>query len=849
MGRRMIIGGTGEHKNTKTQGTVLCVASSFTKCLDALPENTSEAKDGIQVVQSTYSADDKAQKWYFYEADSVTDGEFIKSTAEYTPDKNYIFKTFDAFGNVTQYDYDTSSGLLEKVTDPEGNETVYTYNADNSIDKVTAVNGNLSTTVDYTYENDLLTKIEALNGTIYNFIYDSQGRTDEIKVKDNLLSDIVYNSNGTISEMRYGNGAFINYIYDDMGRTKYKYYNDDYIDRIEYYYNASGNLGVVVDYLTNETTRYIYDLSSRLAEVEVFGTASLSATNVVKSIKYTYADKTNYLTEVEYDSPLGTQSYNYNYGDLADGEMPDAVYSVDYNGTTQLEYTYDAFGRLTERNLAPINKTQTFTYKQGGYGENSTSTLVETVTVDGTTKHYTYDDNGNIINIDNNNFTVWQYEYNANNELIWAFDGYEFVGYDYNYQNGNIISVYFAEELQKTFSYTDTNWPDKLTAFNGNAITYDAIGNPLTYHDGKVFTWVNGRSLATVTQGNNSYSYTYNSDGIRTSKTVNGTTTQFIYADGVLLGQKTGNNTLLFLYDESGNKFGFIYNGAYYYYDINLQGDVECIYNSNGVKVVTYEYDPWGVITYITDTSGISIGTINPIRYRGYYYDNETGFYYLQSRYYDPNICRFINADTITDGGAGVLGYNLFIYAANNPINNSDPSGKWIIKDAIKWVAKKVVKPGAKVLKKALTSLGNATRSSGITASVALGVEVSISLGITTDNKGHIGFIASGSMGVGIPSASVSGYINNTNAPDIYKQRGSSTQVGGSADIYGIGAGAEISSFQDPQTKEYYHGTTISAGISEPIPAELHGGKGYSFVYGFNMFDIMEYVYIKIMEW
>ena len=169
--------------------------------------------------------------------------------------------------------------------------------------------------------------------------------------------------------------------------------------------------------------------------------------------------------------------------------------------------------------------------------------------------------------------------------------------------------------------------------------------------------------------------YTYNADGLRTSKDIEGIVTQFIYADGVLLGQKTGNNTLLFLYDENGNKFGFIYNGAYYYYDINLQGDVVGIYNSNGVKVVTYEYDPWGVITNITDTSGISIGTINPIRYRGYYYDNETGFYYLQSRYYDPNICRFINADGYVSTGQGVLGYNMFAYCNNNPVNNIDPTG------------------------------------------------------------------------------------------------------------------------------------------------------------------------------
>ena len=664
--------------------TIYTCASNFTKCLDALADNASGADDGIQVVQSTYSADDKAQKWYFYEADSVTDGEFIKSTAEYTSDKNYIFKTTDAFGNVTQYDYNTASGLLNKVTDPEGNETVYTYNTDNSVATVTAANGSLSTTVNYTYLNDLLTQIKVTNGTVYNFVYDGLGRTDEITVDTAVLSDIVYNSNGTISEMRYGNGSYISYEYDDMYRTTKKIFNGDNSKRVEYYYNASGNLGVVIDYITNETTRYIYDLSSRLVEVEVFGTASLSATNLVKSIKYTYADKTNYLTAVEYASPLGTQSYSYNYGNMADGEMPDAVYSVDYNGTTQLEYTYDDFGRLTRRNIAPINKTQIFAYKHGGYGENSTSALAESVTApDGSTEYF-FDDNGNITAIYINGSMVAHYDYDYLNQLVEYVDVNGQV-YNYVYTNGNIEYIKLNGESIKIFAYGNVEWADKLLAVNCDELTYDEIGNPLLYYNNSLFSWENGRWLSTVTKGANSYSYTYDSNGVRTSKTVNGTTTQFIYADGVLLGQKTGNNTLLFLYDESGGKFGFIYNGAYYYYDINLQGDVIGIYNSNGVKVVTYEYDPWGVITNITDTSGINIGTINPIRYRSYYYDNETGFYYLQSRYYDPNICRFINADGYVSTGQGVLGYNMFAYCNNNPVNLTDPTGELSWKDVGNW--------------------------------------------------------------------------------------------------------------------------------------------------------------------
>ena len=356
--------------------------------------------------------------------------------------------------------------------------------------------------------------------------------------------------------------------------------------------------------------------------------------------------------------------------------MPDAVYSVDYNGTTQLEYTYDDFGRLTERKLSPINKSQTFTYKQGGYSANSTSALVETVTVNGVVYEYVYDGDGNIYLIYGNGCEEARYYYDEFNQLI-QYASPSGQMFDYAYSNGNITSVKSKGQTVKTFSYTDQNWPDKLTAVNGCQIYYDAIGNPTAYYDNKLMAWDNGRQLVGILDTDIEYKYSYDANGLRTHKDVDGTTTQFIYADGVLLGQKTGNNTLLFLYDESGGKFGFIYNGVYYYYDINLQGDVVGIYNSNGVKVVTYEYDPWGVITDITDTSGINIGTINPIRYRGYYYDNETGFYYLQSRYYDPNICRFINADGYVSTGQGVLGYNMFAYCNNNPVNYLDIDGEF----------------------------------------------------------------------------------------------------------------------------------------------------------------------------
>ena len=130
-----------------------------------------------------------------------------------------------------------------------------------------------------------------------------------------------------------------------------------------------------------------------------------------------------------------------------------------------------------------------------------------------------------------------------------------------------------------------------------------------------------------------------------------------------------------FLYDETGSAYSFIYNGTQYYYVKNLQGDVMRIVDTSGTVVANYYYDAWGKVT----NSGNIIGLYNPIRYRGYYYDTDTGFYYLQSRYYDPAIKRFINADAYVNANGDLLGFNMYAYCGNNPINMVDYNGESVL--------------------------------------------------------------------------------------------------------------------------------------------------------------------------
>ena len=146
-----------------------------------------------------------------------------------------------------------------------------------------------------------------------------------------------------------------------------------------------------------------------------------------------------------------------------------------------------------------------------------------------------------------------------------------------------------------------------------------------------------------------------------------------------MLGQKTGNDYIIYLYDENGAAYGIICNNTYYYYVFNAQGDVVGIIDQSGTQVVSYDYSAWGEVLSVTGTMADTLGQTNPIRYRGYYYDNETGFYYLQSRYYDPVTQRFLNADGLVSTGQGMLGNNMFAYCGNNPVNYVDPTGKLAI--------------------------------------------------------------------------------------------------------------------------------------------------------------------------
>ena len=374
---------------------------------------------------------------------------------------------------------------------------------------------------------------------------------------------------------------------------------------------------------------------------------------------------------------------------MKNGEMPDQVYSVQWNGSEKLGFAYDNLGRLAQKSFGGNSFGIKYAYenyeiaKENGAAEKRTTTLVKSVETPAGTYSYEYDKLGNIVSVANGSY-VTSYEYDSLNQLTRVNDEKAGKTITYSYTNGNITEQkeyeYTTGELgeptdTKTWSYTDSVWSDLLTDFNGTPIAYDEIGNPLSIGS-KQLTWL-GRQLQSIADGENTIEYAYNGDGNRISKTVNGVKTEFVYNGDILAGQKSGNDTLVFMYDNNSDIFGFILNGTEYYYIKNAQNDVVAIADKDGNVLANYANDSWGKLTEITGNTALA--EQNPIRYRSYYYDFETEWYFLNTRYYSPDMYRFINADGYVQTGQSVLDKNMFAYCLNSPVCSKDSNGNFAI--------------------------------------------------------------------------------------------------------------------------------------------------------------------------
>ena len=477
----------------------------------------------------------------------------------------------------------------------------------------------------------------------------------------------------------------------------------------------------ITDHQNGETTVYVYDDMGRTIHSGVYDTATYE--NVYcKHVSYgeesrvsSFADEISYTVGSADSTRL---RYTYTYDDA--GRISKLVLSdgatISNTDIATITPTYDNFGR-TESKVMDFNinssdafyNSLTYDYKSSGTNESMlVSQLVSGVGKSGvtssTTYNYTYDDNGNITKItDASGVIQYQYHYDELDQLIREDNRALGKTYVWTYDNsGNILTrkeYAFTTSttlgtLVSTKSYTYNAggiWNDRLTSYNGSTITYDDVGNPITI-GGIPLTWEGRQLVEYGTAAAFSYKYTYNADGIRTSKNIDGTVHTYVL-DGSRIVSETINSAYIFiyLYDEAGSPIGIKFRGAnyaageydYFFFEKNLQGDIVAIYNESGAKVATYIYDAWGkVTTTYVSTNSIEryVANNNPFRYRGYYYDLETGLYYLQSRYYNPTWGRFLNADSyVSTGTNDILGYNMYAYCNNNPIKLVDSTGEFSV--------------------------------------------------------------------------------------------------------------------------------------------------------------------------
>ena len=448
------------------------------------------------------------------------------------------------------------------------------------------------------------------------------------------------------------------------------------------------------------------------------------------------------------------QSYGITYKEIS-GLLD--TYTTPHNSFT---YSYDKFDRLRQK----LGNRHAISYTYVNGSQRVATYTISQADASNVTYAYTYDNLGNITSVKKNGTTVSVYEYDKLGRLIRENDCANSTAWVYTYDNaGNllkkytfygvannvpaahllIIHPYNGSEISSTYTYSTSDWGDLLTNYNGTTITYDVIGNPLKWRNTSSLTW-DKRSLQSMTLSNGTaVSFEYNADGIRTQKTV-GTTVHDYILDGSTILKETitsssGTTTLYYYYDESGIS-GVSYNGVKYSYIRNLQGDVIGIINDYGVTVVEYNYDAWGNILSVTGSMASTLGAVNPFRYRGYYYDNETGFYYLNSRYYDPQVGRFLNADEpiLLGANGGIMGYNLFAYCNNNPMMYSDFSGMV----AYRWtpptpITKKVLAPNSDGRTRLAVSIGNGNskRLKDIQKKFQFNQTLEKLLGINTQNQ------------------------------------------------------------------------------------------------------------------
>ncbi len=645
----------------------------------------SEDYNGI-VTENYYDAENRLEKSVTYHK--------ADPSAKYVSEKKYDGKgrlthESDPRGTLNGKElwnesrYEGDSTLVTGSVSPDGHKTACGFDSTGKLLSVSCDDDGEGNSNNLSYSGGFVTKVNS-NGNEAKYEYDGRGRQLKVKLNGAEYLNTAYPTEHTASTT-LASGDTFTALTDEDGKAIELKHNNALLLKNDY--DVQERISKVTDKAANTETLYTYDAEGRTETVteKVLGTGTVKAavTNTCNSDGDVIAASVN----VKGTSHSYAYSYEYNLEKRLSGiTLPD---------NTVQTVRYDGFGRMESIRHSGINGGKDIYYLKSG---ERTTDLVSSIRyvvkgniVDG--HKYRYDQRGNINEIKENGILQARYAYDKLNRLIrednkaqgttvtWAYD-----------TNGNIAERYeYAytpeDELENgavtAYGYPADGHRDRLASITRNGVTetfaYDAMGNPTVYR-GKTMTWTRGRMLA----GHGTNTFTYDANGLRIGKN----TTEYIYSGGKLLAEVTGADRITYLYGLDGIT-GIKRNNEVYYFRKTAQGDVTALIDSSGSIVVKYVYDAWGNHKlYGADGSAIPasntthIGNVNPIRYRGYYWDGQTGLFYVTSRYYDPQVGRWISADSIDNAMLQMdqlNGLNLYAYCLNNPIRYTDPTGGFVL--------------------------------------------------------------------------------------------------------------------------------------------------------------------------
>lgn len=550
---------------------------------------------------------------------------------------------------IVQYIYDTLNQVIKyRITQYQ--QTAYGYKNKNLIFEIGQGQNDYVRTYLYDEFNDIISIGQ--NGYRYDFVYNDEQVLKSIKINDKLL--VEYENNENQQNILYGNQSKISEIYENNNKTIKLNENVAFL----FNYDNNGLLKEIVNSIDNQSEYYEYTEYGAYQSI-------LDTRNY--NIKYEYFDNM-------FDVYYSINSKN-KYQELENGYTKKDEEMIHNMVLVSGDLLQTQIGNADNYNFSIYSPDKKLIVKKE---YNLKDKKIENLSYGNVKYRNEYDNQGRLIKEFIDNECRYEYKYNELGNVIQYYNNNDNIIYNYEYDGyGNILSeTIYDQNIENNIEnnrYVYSNeWKDQLIEFNDSAITYDVIGNPVSYLDKGSMEW-EGRQLKTITNNNNKVVYKYNSEGIRIQKIINNKITNYFLEGKDIIAEETDGQITWYIYDAYGEVIGFIYNDENYYYQKNSRSDVVSVLNEEGETICTYEYDIYGKVQKILGNKVIA--EINKFRYKSYYYDNETDFYYLESRYYDSETGRFINVDNSMVLVYSKNNLNLYAYCSGDPVNYMDSEG------------------------------------------------------------------------------------------------------------------------------------------------------------------------------